>query len=75
MWVNFQEVSLHAEKSMKCAGGCGRRLRRQKKFWQTINPFNKFSDGTLKCGPQIMKELKEKELPCSWILQLAPEGQ
>lgn len=60
MKINFQEVKLYGEKSCKCAGGCGRRLRRQKKFYQTLNPFNKKNDGnewTVKDRDDIYNEL------------------
>jgi hypothetical protein len=58
MRITFQEVSLHAEKRVKCAGGCGRTLSRRKKFYQTVNPFNKMADGTVKSRYEIMPELK-----------------
>lgn len=57
-WVRFQEVKLYGEKSVKCAGGCGRRLRRQRTFWQTLNPFNKGANGVPKTVDEIHAELR-----------------
>ncbi|MEU7338638.1 hypothetical protein [Streptomyces sp. NPDC007074] len=65
----FQEVPLYAKKSVTCAGGCGKTLRRQKKFAQTLNPFNKGADGRPKTTRQIHAELSEKAK--QW--QVAPE--
>ena len=39
--ITFQEVAIHSEKSLPCAGGCKRRLKRRQKFWQTLSPFNR----------------------------------
>ena len=58
MRVNFQEVKLFGEKSVKCSGGCGRRLKRTKKFYQTLSPFNKTMDGRPKGYDDIYPELK-----------------
>ena len=38
--TRFEEVAVYGEKSVRCAGGCGRRLRRRQRFWRTINPFH-----------------------------------
>lgn len=56
--VTFNEVVVHGEKSVKCAGGCGRRLKRSKKFWQTLSPFNKNAAGELKTREEIYEELR-----------------
>jgi len=52
----FEEVSFKASKSVKC-WGCGKRMKRTKKFWQTLNPFNKNSEGLPKDREEIMFEL------------------
>jgi len=52
----FSEVSLRGEKSGKCAV-CGKHAKRAEKFWQTQNPYNKNSDGSVKSRSDIMKEL------------------
>lgn len=56
--VTFGEVAIRGQKSVKCAGGCGRRLKRAKKFWQTLSPFNKNSAGEIKNREQIYEELR-----------------
>ncbi|MGW7001321.1 hypothetical protein ACWGCW_00485 [Streptomyces sp. NPDC054933] len=56
----FQEVPLYATKNVRCAGGCGKKVRRQRKFSQTLNPFNKAADGSPKTSKQIYAELGEK---------------
>jgi hypothetical protein len=58
MVITFKEVSLTGYKAVKCSGGCGRDLRRQKKFCQTINPFNKNAKGDVKSAREILDELK-----------------
>lgn len=58
MRVTFQEVKLFGEKSVKCSGGCGRRLKRTKKFYQTLSTFNKTKDGRVKECDDIYPELK-----------------
>jgi hypothetical protein len=35
----------------------GHKRRKTKKFWQTVNPYNKNDDGSPKTGKQIYKEL------------------
>ena len=56
--ITFREVSLRAEKSGKCII-CGKRRKRTKKFWQTINQWNKTPQGRYKTSFDIMPELKE----------------
>lgn len=60
MRIKFEEVKLTAEKSVKCTEGCGRTLKRRKKFWQTINPFNTNKDGSMKDRQEIYAKLREK---------------
>ncbi len=54
--ARFEEVSRWAEKTVKCAK-CGKRLRRQRTFSQTINPWNRTADGRVKTRSDIMAEL------------------
>jgi hypothetical protein len=54
--TTFEEVKHHATKSVKCSS-CNKTLRRQKIFSQTLNPFNKNKDGSLKTRFQIKDEL------------------
>lgn len=56
--ITFNEVSLQGQKSVKCAGGCGRTLKRSKKFWQTLSPFNKNSAGEVKSRDEIYEQLR-----------------
>ena len=58
--VTYNEVSMIGRKVVKCVGGCDRRLNRQKKFYQTLSPFNKRKDGKLKDSSDIRKELMDK---------------
>ena len=55
----FNEVSIRAEKSGKCII-CGKKRKRVRKFWQTLNPFNKKADGTVKSPSDIREELAVK---------------
>lgn len=55
----FAEVPVYAEKSVPCTV-CGKRVRRERKFVQTLNPFNKDADGNVKNADQIRVELRAK---------------
>lgn len=59
-WIDFPEVSLKGTKSVKCAKGCGRTLKRTMKVFQTLNPFNRHPDGRVKTAADIRAELPEK---------------
>ncbi len=64
--INFQEVSIIGEKSGKCQC-CKKSCRVKKKFYQTLNPFNRNSDGFVKSRQEIMKEINsERE---NWMSQ------
>lgn len=52
----FQEITHQVTKSVPCTV-CGKRVRRQRTFFQTINPFNKNAEGQVKTLPEIMREL------------------
>ena len=56
----FEKVSFRRKKTVKCSGGCGRRLTRSREFLQTLSPFNKNKDGNLKTESEIYTELLEK---------------
>ena len=53
----FQEVTRTKKMRIDCAGGCGKKLNRQRTFMQTINPFNKNADGSVKTFTDIWREL------------------
>lgn len=55
----FQKVTWPDQKSVPCPG-CGKKVRRSKTFWQTLNPFNKLPDGTVKDRRDIMRELRDE---------------
>jgi hypothetical protein len=56
--IRYEEVSMTGTKSVKCAGGCGRTLKRQRKFSQTINPWNRKANGEIKSHVDIYPELR-----------------
>lgn len=53
----FTEYPLTARKSVPCTV-CGKKVRRQRTFSQTLNPFNKNEDGSVKTVPDIYRELR-----------------
>ena len=56
MRVTFEEVKYNMQKSGKCPV-CGKTCTISKKFFQTLNPFNKNADGTVKSRDDIYKGL------------------
>jgi hypothetical protein len=54
--ITFDEVCAYGQKSVKCPS-CGKKLKRSRKFFQTLNPFNKLPDGTPKNRKDIYAEL------------------
>lgn len=52
----FREIKLTGTKSIRCEG-CGKKLNRQKKFYQTLNPFNRNKEGVPKTEDEIRTEL------------------
>ncbi|EGT4508910.1 hypothetical protein SM080_000727 [Cronobacter sakazakii] len=57
--LNFQKVSVVREKAGICEV-CGRICKRKKEFYQTLNPFNRTRDGSLKTKADIRKEVTAK---------------
>lgn len=55
MRMSFEEVAVKATKRWKDKDGKVR--QKTKTFYQTINPFNKNLDGTIKTRDQIMSEI------------------
>lgn len=53
--MKFTEISIKGKKSW--IDESGKRRQKTKKFSQTINPFNRNDDGTVKTEKQIMSEL------------------
>lgn len=55
----FERVPWTAKKSVPCTV-CGKKIRRQRTFEQTLNPFNKTTDGRVKTIKDIYPELRAK---------------
>lgn len=55
----FQEIFLSFSKSGICPS-CGKRAKRSQRFSQTINPFNKNSEGQIKSREEIYAELHQR---------------
>lgn len=55
----FREIKHQASKNLPCPG-CGKKVRRQRTFSQTLNPFNKNADGQIKTELEIVRELVAK---------------
>lgn len=55
MRLAFDKVTIGKAKRVWLENG--KRRQETKEFWQTINPFNKNSDGTCKTREQILTEL------------------
>lgn len=55
----FTNHPLTATKAVACTV-CGEKVRRQRTFSQTLNPFNKNTDGSVKTVPDIYRELSAK---------------
>lgn len=53
----FTEYPLTFRKSVPCTV-CGKKVRRQRTFSQTLNPFNKNEDGSVKTVPDIYQALR-----------------
>jgi hypothetical protein len=56
--IRFQPAGLTAQKSVRCTS-CGKRVRRQRRFEQTLNPYNRLN-GYPKSGGQILDEERAK---------------
>lgn len=53
--INFDEVAVKATR--RWVDESGKKRQETRKFWQTINPFNKGADGLPKTRDQILKEI------------------
>ena len=62
----FEKVEYRAVKSVPCAG-CGKKIRRQRTFWATENPFNVNLDGTPRTRAEIRERLRE--MAAAWDAQ------
>jgi hypothetical protein len=59
MRVTFNEVSLKGVKRW-VDPVTGKNRQETRKFWQTVNPFNKNDKGEVKSSGEIMAELKRE---------------
>lgn len=56
--IRFQEIKRTVTRRLKCRNAdCGKRFHRSRTFTQTINPFNKTTDGRVKGFSDIWPEL------------------
>jgi hypothetical protein len=55
----YEEIKHRVQKRVPCTG-CGKELRRQQTFIQTINPWNKDARGNVKTPQQIKASLVEE---------------
>jgi hypothetical protein len=56
----FNEVSVNNTVKKNCPR-CNRLFQKTIKTWQTINPYNKNLDGTIKSHSDILKEITEEQ--------------
>lgn len=56
--VTFPRIERYGFKHVYCATACGKRVKLQRTFWQTLSPFNKNGDGSVKTVADIYAELK-----------------
>lgn len=66
----FEEVTHRATKRVPC-DGCGKTLSRTRTFMQTLNPFNKNIDGTVKTRQDIRDELRTQA--AAWTAETTGE--
>ena len=55
--IRFQALTRQATRAGKCTV-CGKAATRSTTFGQTLNPFNKHPDGTIKSARDIYRELE-----------------
>jgi hypothetical protein len=53
----FVEVAWPTSKRLSCSS-CGKKIRRQTTFSQTLNPFNRNAEGQPKTRQEILAELR-----------------
>lgn len=55
--TTFDRVTLSSSKEGTCPT-CGKKAKRSKTVGQTVNPFNKLPDGSIKSPQDIKRELR-----------------
>jgi hypothetical protein len=58
--VNFKIVKIQGAKTVVCSK-CGKKRKRQKTFYMTINPWNKNADGTVRDRTDICVALEAEK--------------
>lgn len=61
MRYDFEKVSTTARATDRCPA-CGKKTTRSKEFWQTVSPFNRNPDGTMKTADDIRRDLNAEVL-------------
>jgi hypothetical protein len=64
--IRFERVPLTAAKTVQCTG-CGKRLRRQRTFEMTLNPWNRNAAGRPRTRQEILAALSARA--AEWKLQ------
>lgn len=59
--TTFQEVGFTSQKAGKCPV-CSKPARRNRKFFQTLSPFNKNAKGEHKTSNEIIAELRAQSV-------------
>jgi hypothetical protein len=54
----FREIAHTERRRVPCAGGCGKKLNRQRTFTNTVSPFNRHPDGTPRTPSEIYAHVK-----------------
>lgn len=52
----FNEVAVTASKNLPCPV-CGKKVRRQKRIWKTVNPFNRNANGVPKTRDEVYADV------------------
>lgn len=50
--VTYDRLTVTGHKTLPCPE-CGKRVRRQRTFGQTVSPYNRNSDGTVKTAAEV----------------------
>jgi len=51
--IRFEPITWQVRKTVKCAAGCGKSVKRQRTFQQTLNPYNRNAEGQPKTRQEI----------------------
>lgn len=60
----FQKLEVKQTVKVPCLK-CGKKAPRVAKAWQTMNPFNKNKDGSIKSSQEIYRELNQEVKICA----------